>query len=74
MMLKTETGAKSDENDLRKILHFIREYKGVDLSQYREGFAFRRLRLRIQAAKCQNYLDYIKLLQEKPEEFNRLNP
>ena len=71
MMLKTETGAKSDENDLRKILHFIREYKGVDLSQYREGFAFRRLRLRIQAAKCQNYLDYIKLLQEKPEEFNR---
>ena len=46
-MLKTETGAKSDENDLRKILRFIREYKGVDLSQYREGFAFRRLRLRI---------------------------
>ena len=45
--------------------------RGVDLSQYREGFAFRRLRLQIQAAKCQNYLDYIKLLQEKPEEFNR---
>jgi len=71
MMLNTETGARDDEINLRKILHFIREYKGVDLSQYREGFAFRRLRLRIQAAKCRNYLDYIKLLQEKPEEFNR---
>lgn len=70
-MLKIETGTKGDENGLKKIIDFIRQHKGIDLSQYREGFAFRRLRLRLQAVKCQSYLDYIKLLREEPEEFNR---
>lgn len=71
MMSYVEPDPKPDEPVLNKILDFIHNYKGIDLSQYRQNFLFRRLRLRIQATKCQEQLDYIKLLRERPEEYDR---
>ena len=68
--METENKAKEDEAELQKILDFIHSYKGVDLSQYHQNFLFRRLRLRLQTTKSKDYLDYIKLLREAPEECN----
>lgn len=59
-----------DENGLKKILEFIRERKGVDLGSYRRNFLLRRLRLRMSAAKAKGYLEYVRLLEKNPDEFN----
>lgn len=59
-----------DESGLKKILEFIRERKGVDLGSYRRNFLLRRLRLRMSAAKAKGYLEYVRLLEKNPDEFN----
>ncbi|TAN59466.1 protein-glutamate O-methyltransferase CheR [bacterium] len=59
-----------DENGLKKILEFIREYKGVDLSSYRQSFLARRVRIRLSATKVKSCLEYTRLIEKKPEEFN----
>lgn len=69
MNLATEK-ALLDENGLKKILEFIRERKGVDLSSYRRNFLLRRLRLRLSAAKVKGYLEYVRILEKNPDEFN----
>src|SRR3989338_1585965 len=64
------TKAQSDEEGLKKILDFIHEYKGLDLSSYRQNFLYRRLRLRIFSTKTKDCLEYITLLKNSPEEYN----
>lgn len=59
-----------DESGLKKILEFIRERKGVDLGSYRRNFLLRRLRLRMSAVKAKGYLEYVRLLEKNPDEFN----
>lgn len=59
-----------NEEGLKKILDFIHEYKGLDLSSYRQNFLYRRLRLRIFSTKTRDYLEYITLLKNSPEEYN----
>lgn len=59
-----------DEDGLKKILDFIHEYKGLDLSSYRANFLYRRLRLRIFSTKAEGYSGYITLLRNNPEEYN----
>lgn len=59
-----------DESGLKKILEFIRERKGVDLGSYRRNFLLRRLRLRMSTAKAKGYLEYVRLLEKNPDEFN----
>lgn len=59
-----------DENGLNKILAFVREYKGIDLSSYRQNFLLRRIRLRILTTKTTGYLEYIGFIKENPGEFN----
>jgi|SRR3989338_473805 len=63
-------GPKQDEENLKKILDFIHEYKGLDLSSYRQNFLYRRLRLRIFSTKAKGYFEYINLLKNSPEEYN----
>lgn len=62
--------AQSDEDGLKKILDYIHEYKGLDLSSYRANFLYRRLRLRIFSTKAKDYSEYITLLKNSPEEYN----
>lgn len=69
-MNSANTQALLDENGLKKILKFIREYKGIDLSSYRQNFLLRRIRLRILATKAADYREYIALIKENPDEFN----
>jgi chemotaxis methyl-accepting protein methylase len=59
-----------DEEGFKKILNFIHEYKGLDLSSYRANFLYRRLRLRIFSTKTKDYLGYITLLKNNPQEYN----
>lgn len=59
----------ADEPNLRKILKFIHDYKGLDLSSYRDNFLYRRLRLRMLTAKVTGPNEYIALLQKSPDEW-----
>lgn len=59
----------ADEPSLRKILKFIHEYKGLDLSSYRDNFIYRRLRLRMLSTKVKGPHEYIALLQKNPDEY-----
>lgn len=59
-----------NEESLKKILDFIHEYKGLDLSSYRQNFLYRRLRLRLFTTKAKDCLEYIALLKNAPEEYN----
>lgn len=59
-----------DENGLKKILEFIREHKGVDLNSYRQSFLARRIRIRLSAVKAKSWLEYTRLIEKNPGEFN----
>ncbi len=62
--------AALDENGLKKILSFILEYKGIDVSNYRKSFLLRRIRLRLLATNVSDYRQYIELLNKNNSEFN----
>lgn len=59
----------ADEPGLREILKFIHDYKGLDLSTYRQNFIYRRLRLRMLTTKAKGPAEYIGLLEKNPEEY-----
>lgn len=61
---------KVTEEDTKKIIDFINKQRGLDLSSYRENFFLRRLRVRMLATKIEEVKDYIRLIQNSPEEFN----
>jgi chemotaxis protein methyltransferase CheR len=67
----TEEKIEINEKDFPRIISFIHEHKGMDLTAYRQNFLFRRLRLRMLATKTKNYQEYTGLLEKKPDEFNR---
>ncbi len=67
----TLTENKVNDTALRKIFDFIFQQKELDLESYRKNFLLRRLSLRLQAVKCPDYGQYLKLLQEDPQEVNR---
>lgn len=60
------------DRDLEKIIDYIRQNKGVDLTTYRQSFVLRRLRLRMLFTKVQSYREYIDIIKNTPDEFNNL--
>lgn len=59
------------EQDLKRVLDFIHQQKGIDLSSYRQNFILRRLRFRINATNSENGFGYINLIKKNSDEFNR---
>jgi chemotaxis methyl-accepting protein methylase len=59
------------ENDLKRVIEYIRTERGIDLlSSYRTNFVFRRLRIRMREVKALNYAEYIAVLNNNPGEYN----
>lgn len=59
------------ENDLKRIIEYIRIERGIDLlSSYRSTFVFRRLRIRMREVKALNYREYTAIIENNPGEFN----
>jgi len=62
--------AKFPDEDILKILRFIAERRGVELSSYRRNFIDRHLRSRLVDTHAGNYLDYINHMKENPGELD----
>lgn len=59
------------DKDFAKVITFIHQKKGLDLSTYRQTFVLRRLRAHFLMTKTKNYLEYIDLFNRSPDEFNK---
>jgi len=60
------------EKDFRLILSKLCKMHGFDFSQYREGTIRRRLARRMSFTGAGDYRDYLKILEEKPQEYGNL--
>lgn len=61
---------KFPDEDIIRILRFINERRGVDLSSYRRNFVDRHLRSRLVDTKSANSTDYINHLKNNPGELD----
>lgn len=61
---------KFPDEDIIRILRFINERRGVDLSSYRRNFVDRHLRSRLVDTKSENSTDYINHLKNNPGELD----
>ena len=59
-------------NDLKLILNYLNEKRGVDFSGYRTSMVERRVRQRYPSTKCKNYNNYFHYLPENPAELDNL--
>lgn len=59
-------------NDLKRILNYLNEKRGVDFTGYRATMLERRVRQRFPFTKCKNCNNYFHYLQENPDELNNL--
>ncbi|MDD5668887.1 MAG: protein-glutamate O-methyltransferase CheR [Candidatus Omnitrophica bacterium] len=59
------------ENDVERVVRFIKKKRGIDLSPYRGNFILRRLRLCMSNAGCSSVSAYAGELQNNQEEFDR---
>lgn len=60
------------EKEFDMLLEYIRKTRGVDFSQYFRGILKRRIALRLVANKVSSYSEYLKVLVENPNEFEKL--
>ncbi len=60
------------DNELRRILNYLYEQRGVDFSQYKEATIHRRIIRRMVLSKCSKLSDYSVLLQGMPSELDTL--
>lgn len=72
MTVRGETKQRLEDDGLRRILEYIRDKRGVDLSMYRQSFVFRHLRSRLLEAGCQSYLEYIAHMKSRAGEIDSL--
>ncbi|MCX7926700.1 MAG: protein-glutamate O-methyltransferase CheR [Candidatus Omnitrophica bacterium] len=56
----------------KKLLEKIRQDRGLDLRHYHAELLKRRIALRLHKNNLSSYKEYIKLLDRKPEEYNKL--
>lgn len=59
-------------NDLKRILNYLNEKRGVDFTGYRATMVERRVRQRFPFTKCKNCNNYFHYLQKNPDELNNL--
>lgn len=57
--------------DLRVLLRKIHSRTGIDLSQYKDNYISRRLLTRLRSNGVNSYREYIKVLDERPEEYDK---
>ncbi len=60
------------ENELRRILQYLLEQRGVDFSEYKEATIHRRIIRRMVLSKCRKLSDYAALLRGIPSEVDTL--
>ncbi|NPD45900.1 MULTISPECIES: protein-glutamate O-methyltransferase CheR [unclassified Lentimicrobium] len=58
--------------ELKKIVDFLHQEKGIDFSGYREAMLERRTQKRLLNTKCKNYHEYLNLLIQNPQELDLL--
>ncbi len=57
---------------LHDLLEQVRQHTGIDFSQYKSPTILRRLHRRMAATGAETLLDYRRILNERPEEYQRL--
>lgn len=57
---------------LPDLLERVRQHTGIDFSQYKSPTILRRLHRRMAATDAESLLDYRRILDERPEEYQRL--
>jgi chemotaxis methyl-accepting protein methylase len=60
------------EREFKFLLDKIRRNRSIDFSQYRPQLLKRRIQNRLHVTGCENYWDYILLLNKDPQEYDRL--
>ncbi len=60
------------ENDLRRILQFLLDQRGIDFTEYKEATIHRRIIRRMVLSKCRKLADYSTLLRGTPSEVDTL--
>ncbi len=64
---------KEDKNQVfQLLLDKIRNDRGLDFRHYHQGLLKRRVAIRLRAAKLNSYSDYLLVLMENPEEYDKL--
>ena len=58
--------------ELKKIVAFLHQQKGIDFSGYREAMLERRTQKRLFKTKCENYHEYFNFLTQNPQELDSL--
>jgi two-component system CheB/CheR fusion protein len=64
--------AIAGEKNLDLLFERVKKHRGMDFSLYRRGTVERRLQSRLRATGCSTYSDYLRYLEEKPAEYDRL--
>jgi len=59
-------------NDLKRILNYLKEKRSFDFSGYRTSMVERRVKHRFPSIKCKSYHAYFHYLQENPDELDNL--
>ncbi|MBU1922591.1 protein-glutamate O-methyltransferase CheR [Patescibacteria group bacterium] len=62
----------TDNVSLMRLLTKIHEDKGLDFTQYKESTLLRRINSRLHKYELSSFDDYIKVLEESPDEYNEL--
>jgi two-component system CheB/CheR fusion protein len=63
---------RSYEEVLKQIIFFIRQYKGIDFSYYKESTLRRRIARRMGLCRCEDVAEYYELLKTNKEELEQL--
>lgn len=58
--------------ELKDIIDFLHQQKGIDFSGYREAMLERRTQKRLFKTSCDNYQEYLKFLSQNPKELDSL--
>lgn len=65
---------KTSENNtsLKQLLEYIHTARGIDFSLYRQATVLRKLELRLQETKSEDYKEYLSFLKANPDELQAL--
>lgn len=61
-----------EDQSYKRLLHRVRNDRGLDLSGYKQPFIMRRLRSRFRAHDICNLEEYCMILKRRPEEYDKL--
>ncbi len=56
--------------DLKLILNYLNEKRGFDFSEYLSSMVERRIKQRLSAVRCKDYIEYLNYIQEHADELD----